>query len=264
MVLDVNNLPTSKTAVLSRIILLQAEKNKFIEKQQKAYNELEGNQNDGFGQVFANIHALRSYFKEHFKTIFFENVSELRKGLDTDFAERTLKHVALILTPVKMLSEHLKFPFTYEEIKIAVIDNAKEQNRLLNETEEITIFWSAFSSLIKSGHLTEYSRNKLGDNLKSSHYNIKNEVPGEIILQIKPKSIFQAYIKYCKDNNIRSTDHNTLIKLLTAKANPHFIQPTNQADRNRSYSDYYFKSCYQFSVEKNENTIKINNVEIDL
>jgi hypothetical protein len=264
IILDGNHLPTSKTAVLSRMILLNAENNKYSVKQQKAYNELEENQNAGFGLVFSEINELRSYFKDHFKKIFFENVSDLRKTLDTDFAERTLKHVALILTPIKMLHDQLNFPFTFEEIKSAVIDNANEQNILLNETDEITIFWQAVSSLIKNGVLIEFRRDKLGDNLKGSHYNVKNEGSGETVLQIKPKAIFPEYVKYCKNNNIRSTDYNTLIKLLTSKANSYFIQPTAQNDRSRSYTDFYFKSCYQFKVEKNENTIKINTVEIDM
>lgn len=264
MILDGNHLPTSKTAVLSRMILLLAEKNKFEMEQIKAFNKLEENQAAGFGLVFSNIHVLRPYFQANFQKVFFENVSELRKTLGPDFAERTLKHVALILAPVKMLNRQLNFPFTYEEIKSEVIDNAIEQNKLLNETDEITIFWQAVSSLIKSNLLTEFKSDKLGDNLKSSHYRIKEEVLGETILQIKTKVIFPEYIKYCKNNNIKSTDYNTLIKLLTSKANSHFIQPTSQADRNRSYTDFYFKSCYQFKVEKNENTIKINNVEIDL
>lgn len=264
IILDGNHLPTSKTAVLSRMILLNAENNKYSVEQQKAYNELEAMHSCGFGLVFSEINELRSYFKNHFKTMYFENVRELRKTLNSDFAERTLKHVALILAPVKILQKQLNFPFTFEEIKSEVIDNANEQNKLLNETDEITIFWQAVSFLIKNNVLTEFRRDKLGDNLKISHYNIKHEGAGETIFQIKPKSIFPEYVKYCRNNNIRSTDYNTLIKLLTSKANPHFIQPTAQSDRGRSYTDFYFKSCYQFRVEKSENTININNVEIDL
>lgn len=262
--LDGNHLPTAKTAVLSRMILLLAEKNKFEPEQIKAFNELEENQDAGFGLVFSDIYALRPYFQNNFKKVFFENVNELRKSLDADFAERTLKHVALILTPIKMLNKHLKFPFTYEEIKSEVIDNANEQNKLLNETDEITIFWQAFSYLIKNKDLIEFKRNQIEDNLSNSHYNIKSQVEGETILQIKLKMIFPKYIMYCKSNSIKSTDFSTLSKLLTSKANPSFIQPTTQSDRNRSYTDFYFKGCYQFKVDKNEGTIKINNVEIDL
>jgi hypothetical protein len=63
--------------------------------------------------------------------------------------------VALLLTPAKLLIKKLKFPFSFNEITNAVVDNAIEQNRLLKQTDEITVFWTAFAWGVKNGNLVQ-------------------------------------------------------------------------------------------------------------
>ena len=133
IILDGNYLPTQKTAVLSRMVLLNFENNKFSDTQRKSFAELERLQDDGFGKVLLEILENREFFQTGFKKTFDENMKELRQVIKADFAERTLKHVALLLTPAKLLIKKLKFPFSFNEITIAVVDNAIEQNRLLKQ-----------------------------------------------------------------------------------------------------------------------------------
>ncbi len=54
IIFDGNNLPAQKTAVLSRMILLNFESNKFTEKQQKAFKKLSEIQDNGFGTAYIN------------------------------------------------------------------------------------------------------------------------------------------------------------------------------------------------------------------
>ncbi len=261
IILDGNHLPTQKAAVLSRMILLNFENNQFSEKQRQAFGQLEKTQDNGFGKVLIEILKHREYFRKGFKKTFDENIKELRSEVSADFAERTLKHVALLLTPAKLLIKKLQFPFSFNEITIAVIENAVEQNRLLKQTNEITIFWQAFAYSIKNNNLIEFD--KVMNNRKGSHYSIKLIESGERILQIKIQSIFPEYIKYCKSNNQRFLDANSLRMLLTSKSNASFI-PNTQKGRGGAYTDLYFGSCYQFWLEKSENGFSISEVEINM
>src|SRR5690606_37936436 len=115
IILDGNELPTQKTAVLSRMILLNFETNQFTDEQKKAFAELEKRQETGFGKVLIEILQQREYFKQHFQKTFDENLSELREVITADFAERTMKHMALLLVPAKMLIEKLQFPWIFNE-----------------------------------------------------------------------------------------------------------------------------------------------------
>jgi hypothetical protein len=190
-------------------------------------------------------------------------MKELRETIAADFAERTIKHVALLLTPAKMLIKKLQFPFEFEDITNAVVDNATEQNRLLKQTDEITIFWTAFAWGVKNNNLVEFNNDELSNNRKSSHYNLKNSEAGEKILQIKLPGIYPEYVKYCKNNNQRFLDTNSLKMLLTSKSYPAFI-PNLQKKRGDAYTDFYFGSCYQFQLQKEENIFSINEVELNL
>lgn len=261
VIFDGNHLPTQKTAVLSRMVLLNFEKNRFSDTQRKAFAELERLQDKGFGKVLTEIMKHREHFQKGFKKTFDENMKELREMVNADFAERTLKHVALLLTPAKLLIKKLKFPFSFNEITNIVVDNAIEQNRLLKQTDEITVFWTAFAWGVKNGNLVRYIRET--DNKKSAHYNLKWNEASESILQIKLPGIFPEYVKYCKNNGQRFLDSNSLKMLLTSKAYQPFI-PNLQKKRGDAYTDFYFGSCYQFQLTSSENGFSINEVELNM
>ena len=263
MIIDGNELPTQKTAVLSRMILLYFEKNKFTPDQRKAFSELEKIQENGFGKVLTDIFQHREYFKNNFKKIFDENIKELRDCVSADFAERTLKHVALLLVPAKLLIEKLQFPFSFDEITNAIVDNAIEQNRLLKQTDEITIFWTAFAWGVKNINLIEFDNSAYGNNKKQSHFNLKKEESGETILQLKLPGIFPEYVKYCKNNGQRYLDNNSLKMLLTSKSYKPFI-PNLQKGRGDAYTDFKFGSCYQYRLLNNESGFSINEVDLNL
>lgn len=262
IIFDGNNLPAQKTAVLSRMILLNFESNKFSDKQQKAFKKLSEIQDNGFGKVLTNILKHREHIKKNFKRVFDENVKKLKNELKVNFSERTLNHIALILTPAKLLITKLKLPFSFNEITLAVVENAIEQANLLKQTDEVTIFWVAFAYSVKNNTLVEFKKEL--DNVKNSHYNLKiDETTEETILQIKLSSIYPEYVKYCKNNNQRFLDSNSLRMLLTSKSYAAFI-PNKQKGRGAAFTDKYFSTCYQFWLENNENVFSINEIEINM
>lgn len=262
IILDGNHLPTQKTAVLSRMVLLNFENNRFSDTQRKAFAELERLQDNGFGKVLTEILKHREYFQKGFKKTFDENMKEIRQVIKADFSERTLKHVALLLTPAKLLIKKLKFPFSFNEITNVVVDNAIEQNRLLKQTDEITVFWTAFAWGVKNGNLTELNFDQYSDNRKQADYNLKRQDSGETILQIKLPRVLPEYVKYCKNNNQRYLDGNSLRMLLTSKSYEAFI-PTSQKGRGVNHTDVHFGTCYQFRLLSDENGFSINGVEIN-
>ncbi|KOH47059.1 DUF927 domain-containing protein [Sunxiuqinia dokdonensis] len=263
IIFDGNHLPNQKTAVLSRMILLNFENNKFTPEQRKAFEGLHRIKDNGFGIVVTDILKHREYFAKNFKREFDENIKELRTDLKADFAERTLKHVALVLTPAKLLSKKLQLPFAFNEIKRAVVDNAKDQNSLLKQTDEVTIFWQAFAYNVRNGNLIQFIHDDPGSDPKRCHYRKKMEESGESILQIKLQLIYTEYVRYCKNNNQRFLDSNSLRMLLTSKAYKPFIANV-QKGRSAAYTDSYFGSCYQFRLESNENGFAINEVELNM
>ncbi|MGF7141462.1 hypothetical protein [Roseimarinus sediminis] len=260
IIFDGNHLPAQNSAVLSRMILLNFENNRFSKIQLDAYNQLKAEQEEGLGQVLVDVLQQRDYFARNFRPTFDAVLSELREADVNDFPERNQKHVALILTPIKLLETKLSFPFDYCELKEIALENAREHTKIQKQTDERTIFWDAFAYNLHKGNLVEFSREVFGVSKKNSHYHIKRDVA---ILQIRYSEVYQEYVRYCKNSNQKFIDKSTLKRLLTSKAYQPFI-PNTQKGRGDAYTDAAFGSCYQFSLESNGIDYSIDGVTINL
>lgn len=261
LIFDGNHLPTQKTAILSRMILLNFEESSFTEDQKKAYDKLKSAASKGLGKVLTEVLGMRELFEKEFKEAFTTNVSELKDKYKNTFPERTLNHIALLMTPAKILWNSLAFPFDFKGVLFSIIENAENQNKLLKQSGAISIFWEAFANNYKKGLIIKFD----GMNAKNAHFNIKENKNDETggIIQIKLQNLFPFYTRYCKENNIQFLDQNSLRMLLTSKSNKDFIHG-HQANRGATYTDKNFGSCYQFYYSKTGDSIFIAEIEISL
>lgn len=260
LIFDGNHLPNQNTAILSRMILLNFQKQNFSKEQSEAFEKLKHEAEFGLGNVLLDILQQREYFQQNFKKIFKENLVELKNSEVTlKFTDRMISHVALLLTPAKLLWERLSFPFDFNEATIEIVERAENQTHLLKKTNAITIFWEAFAYGIRNSEIMQYSEDLV--NNKHADFRIKYDNLGNGIIQIKYPSLFPKYVKYCKTNNIKFLDSNSLKMLLVSESNKAFI-PGMQKNRGLAYTDKVFGSCYQFAFQKKENSIEISEVEI--
>ena len=259
LIFDGNHLPTQKTAILSRMIVLNFEESNFTPDQEAAYIALKLAASDGLGNVLMEILSKREKFQSMFKEVYAINVSHIKAVKKKCFLERTLNHIALLMTPAKLLWNELNFPFDFQDVLNSVIENAENQNNLFKQSSPVTIFWESFANSLNKGLLTRFN----DTNSKSSHYNLKKIDDSTGILQIKLPALFLNYVKYCKDTNSSFLDQNSLRMILTSKSNKEFISGT-QKGRGVAYSDRYFGGCYQFSYKKFEGSIYISEVELNM
>ena len=175
------------------------------------------------------------------------------------FSERTLNHIALLMTPAKILLNHLAFPFDLLDVWNLILENAEYQHNLIKQSGTISVFWEAFSNSFKRGLIVSFD----GSNAKHAHFNVKNLDTTQGVMQIKLPGIYPNYVRYCKENNITFLDQNSLRMILTSKANREFISGT-QKGRGAAYTDKYFGTCYQFSFKKIESSMFISEIEINM
>jgi len=259
LIFDGNHLPTQKTAILSRMILLNFEESMFNDSQKAAYDKLKIAAANGLGKVLIEILSKRQIFEERFKTAFSENVNDLKEGYKNVFPERALNHIALLVSPAKILWNDLAFPFDFKGVLLAIVDNAENQNNLLKKSGAVSIFWESFSNSLKKGLIVRFD----GFNSKIAQFNIKETDNNSGIIQIKLPNLYPIYVRYCRDNNIQFIDQNSLKMLLTSKSNKEFLN-NPQKGRGAAYTDKNFGSCYQFAYTKIDDSIYISNVEINL
>jgi len=254
IIFDGNFLPSQKTAILSRMILLVFNGKEFSEKQVKAVNILKNNVDDGFAKVLIEILDQRDFFTEHFESVFKKILTEIRSTTRGQLSERAIKHISLLLTPAQMLENKLKLPFNYSALKEKLLDFADRQNQVIKQTDTITVFWEAFDWGISKGSLQQHYQYKLV---------YPNEEYAELAIKLQPA--YTVYISHCRANNIKETDQSSLKMLLCSNSNPYFI-PGNQKSRiGKAWTILNFGSAYKFRFDKTENNmIKINDVEIRL
>ena len=258
LIFDGNHLPTQKTAILSRMILLNFEESSFSNSQKIAYDTLKNSASNGLGKVLIEILEKREFFERRFKVAFEENVSDLKEKYKNTFPERTINHIALLWSPAKILFEKLNFPFD-NSVLLSIIENAENQNNLLKQSGSVSIFWEAFSNSLKKGLIVRFD----GNNSKIAQFNIKETDNSSGIIQIKLLNLYPLYVRYCRENNIQFIDQNSLKMLLTSKSNKEFLH-NSQKGRGSSYTDKNFGSCYQFAYTKIDDPIYISNIEINL
>ncbi len=259
LIFDGNQLPTQKAAVLSRMMLMNFEESKYTSQQREAFNKLKAEAESGLGSLLLEILANRSAFEKDFRQGYNEYISELKSMKQFSFSERTLNHIALLMTPAKILWNHLSFPFELLDVWNLILENAEYQQNLIKQSGTISVFWEAFSNCFKKGLIVCFD----GLNAKFAHFNIKPQDATEGIIQIKLPGIYPNYVRYCRENNITFLDQNSLRMILTSKANREFISGT-QKGRGAAYTDKYFGTCYQFSFKKIENSIFISEIEINM
>jgi hypothetical protein len=261
IILDGNELPVEKSAVFSRMILASFEKQNFTDEQKEAFDKLKQEAEFGLGNVLLDILKYRDLFVEKFNTDYNTILNDLKHSeVSNNLTERMLKHVALLLTPAKLFSDKLSFPFDFNEAKYQIIERAINQNDLLKKSNAVTVFWEAVAFGVRHNEINQFEENCNG---KFTDFRIKADGIGGGIIQIKYPNLFPKYISYCRKNNIKFLDNNSLKSLLTSEANKSFIRGS-QKNRGLSHTDFTFGSCYQFIFQQKENCIEVNDVEIIL
>ena len=144
---DGNELPTSEAALFARMIVLHFEDNKFSDETTEAYKTLLQEKEHGFCNITRELFKYRSYFEKQFKTVYNEVFQQVKSVInaETELADRQIRHIALLLTPVKLLQGKLTFPYDLDTYQDAVIENAKMQDEMASDLKDVSIFWSAIA-----------------------------------------------------------------------------------------------------------------------
>lgn len=235
-----NELPTVKSALFDRIILLNYDKgtehNQYTDEEKKAFESLETERNNGFGNVLLQILQHRQIIEKEFYNTYLnirQHLSAYFQGLNIKVAARAVNNISAILVPYKLLSEKLQFPFNDDWFSDRVIQNLIKQNEILTTVSETHVFWESFQWAVSDGKL-----------FKGKHFNLNNNK-----LHIRYTLVFPAYKEYCKKNDIKSLDNKSLLANLTTSSA--FIKSGAKLQSSARFGDCNTpQSTYAFDYEK--------------
>ena len=155
------------------------------------------------------------------------------------------------------MKDVLPFPYSYNELIDKIVEYTETQSEILNEIQDISVFWQAM----------EYFKSK-GEIHEGNHY-LKEIEHGTNIgfIYIRYNLLYPFYLRYCKDNSYNIVDKTSLRELLTSNGNPAFLAGTQKSRKGKAVIkafDGASKSTYRFKYFYENGYIKINDLKIDL
>lgn len=257
IILDGNSLPTYEAAIFDRILLLEFNNPNFSKESEKAFNVLKEEMKNGYGQIIREIIQYRDYFKEHFykmysqiiKSIKYDEVEKIDGISLNELRDRTIKHIAFMLTPLQILQEKINFPVADKEVIQEIIKYSVEKEKTLHLLKPINIWWGAISN----------------EGMKSNTQLVhaKHYIYDEHFLYIKYDEMYTFYTRYCREANYKISDKLELRKLLTSSNYKPFARG-NRKDSSFAHNHAKLGSCLKFHYRMEGKQRYIGDIEINL
>lgn len=194
-------MPIKESALFSRSILLEF--SQVLWDNPDDYNLLKKMEDQGLGNVLLQILSCRQSVKEQFKRTFDQIFQDVRKDNKTrGISDRNVKNIASILTPFKILSKELRFPFEFSEAFEFIKGQLVEQQKIMLRTSEVSHFWQSFEYLVRDKRIHQGIQFK------------KDIKDGENILYVIFQDVYPLYYKHANEQNLHTLDKETLLRYL--------------------------------------------------
>ena len=227
-------MPTKENALFTRVILLEFMESQFGNIED--FKQLKELQEEGLGNVSLEILSQRHLMASKFKDTYYEIFKGIKYDKDLEgMADRNIKNMAVILTPVKILSKVLPFAFSYDDLFAQCKAKLKEQYEIMARTNEVNQFFEIFD-IIKNDRKT---RIKHLYKISGGH------------LFIRFNEIYALYRSYAISSDYQVLGKESLLRYL--KQHSSFL-PANKTDMHTKrfpVGDNATKpiKCYGFKME---------------
>ena len=179
------DLPTADSALFTRCIVLEFDKR---EHQYDAMAQLEQHQKKGHTTaVTCEVLRHRGLVDAGYKQAEVPCTVDLRKGakqlLGTEPDSRAILNLASVLTPCKLLMDAgvVKFPFTYDELKAALLNKLTTTVAVQNVSDEVETYLQTLAALPE-----QQCR-------EGEHYKVQKEADGKVKLYVRTSAVHGAY-----------------------------------------------------------------------
>lgn len=217
---------TADPALFSRVIFLKFEKDKFTEEEQAKFAALDDLRKLGCSHLTVELLKFRTVFEANFRHSF----SELSKTFAEKFSDtvdrRVMGNWLIPLAAFRTLENHIRLPFTYEQLEDAIYNGILLQNESSKSNSELATFWESFVFLYREGVIFADSdfkiqykdglRVKLGQKSVEVYFDQPKDV-----LFVRFSQIYMHYKQNCKKQGDMPLPKTTLLSYL--QSSPAYI-----------------------------------------
>lgn len=133
----------------------------------------------GFNSLIMDIIKERDYFENNYSQTFSEVFDEIRQNISDKkyfWSERIARNYCYLLTMHKLAQDKFKLPFSFDNMKLEIIEEIHKATKLHSSTDDLSKFWRIVSNSIRNE-----------DILKGLDFTIE-EIQGEFKLDGKIKT----------------------------------------------------------------------------
>ena len=233
-------------SVLSRSIPCLVKPRVFTSEETEYFNTLKKLEKDGLAGLICELLTLREDFNKNYHTVY----NELYKQLSTDikskgkaYKNRILESYTILITSVKIASEKIRLPFTFDSFRNYCIERVIEFSGLINESNALAEFWKVVEYLVGRGELIDnwhfriIGANEISILDKDNKKMVKQFDETKKLLLIRLSDVFREYARAVKQTtNGKTLNEQTLKTYLHQQ--PYYIgvNPSNQFKVNDKFS----------------------------
>lgn len=163
-VLSGQEMPTIEPALFNRTMLITFSEINRTEEQRELYRSLVKMEKEGLSHLTVGLLAYRDVIADKFQESYEWELREFSTFVGQDeIDERMLSNWSMMITMVRLFSEHLDFPFTVEEFRQQCKDLLVSQFKILQGSDDTSKFWQIIEQLFGAGEILEDKHFKLAD-----------------------------------------------------------------------------------------------------
>lgn len=153
-ILSGQDMPTIDPALFTRVILLLFKNNNFDDGDRANYAALKALEKKGLTKITIDILGSRNLIEANFHAEFKKWSQKFAdKFKYDDVPDRLWKNAAMMITPVAILLENkiIELPYSINELYEKYITILNQHKDLLNDNQEINVFWETIETLYDEG-----------------------------------------------------------------------------------------------------------------
>lgn len=212
--------PTIDIALYSRQCVLPFCKDTHTIEEKANFRALKDYEHEGTSYVLVELLLIRKIFEQKYPSCYEQAVKDICSAFTCSIDERILHNWSVLLASFLTSYEHIKFPFSYEQVFKSVLSCIEYQNDECLHNNELSVFWKTVDYLKQDNQIWglcdyrihEYTSLKVSVKIDGRKQNITRDFGGsKKILMIPYNSrLFAMYALHLQRTREKVIPVNTL------------------------------------------------------
>lgn len=213
-------IPDADSALLTRILSLEFKKSQYTDEEQDNLETLLGMEQEGLSGIIHTFLNHRKLVEDNFSEVYMHTRRQVRKhinelGLKSE--ERIISTWSILITMYRILSDVLGFAFTIKDILAIAVEQIGTQITDLQDSNELSTFWSTFANLVQRGDIlqdADYKVVRATGDMTNDHGDPLPIDEGTELLYLNMTTVYPQYLRSLRDQGGHLFTRTTIQKYL--------------------------------------------------